>query len=91
MEEQEKTTAPLTMHKAGTVGLRITQAICVAAFVFGLMWEGSIGMELRLSQFLVLYGGIGALVSEALVRILMAKSARFQTPAKPKRGRPRKA
>ena len=88
---EEQTTKSIDMHKAAAVGIRVIQAVCLSAFIFGLMWEGSIGLQLRMSQFLMLYGAVGALVSEAMVRVVMAKATRFQAPAKPKRSRPRKA
>jgi hypothetical protein len=70
-------------HKRNTViGFRLVQMTCVAAIIFGLMWEGGIGLEMRLSQFMILYGVIGALVSELLARLLAPKDKSFRDKAK---------
>ena len=51
------------------VVMRYLQMICVGAFVFGALWEGTIKFNLTTPQFLMVYGGTGAVISEVLARI----------------------
>jgi len=49
--------------------MRYLQMICVGAFVFGALWEGTIKFNFTTPQFLMVYGGTGAVISEVLARI----------------------
>ena len=49
--------------------MRYIQMICIGAFIFGGLWEGTIEFNLTTPQFLMLYGGSGALLSEILARL----------------------
>lgn len=49
--------------------MRYVQMICVGAFVFGALWEGTIKLNLTTPQFLMVYGGTGAILSEVLARV----------------------
>jgi len=49
--------------------IRLVQLICIGAFIFGVLWEGTIRFDLTTPQFLMVYGGTGALVSEILARM----------------------
>ena len=49
--------------------IRLVQLICTGAFVFGALWEGTIRFNLTTPQFLMVYGGTGAIISEALARM----------------------
>jgi len=49
--------------------IRLVQLICVGAFVFGALWEGTIRFNFTTPQFLMVYGGTGAIISEALSRM----------------------
>lgn len=49
--------------------MRYLQMICVGAFVFGALWEGTIKFNLTTPQFLIVYGGTGAVISEILARM----------------------
>ena len=49
--------------------MRYIQMICVGAFVFGALWEGTIKFNLTTPQFLIVYGGTGAVISEVLARV----------------------
>ena len=50
------------------VAVRFVQLICIGAFIFGALWEGTIVMNLSTPQFLMVYGGVGAVLSEILAR-----------------------
>jgi hypothetical protein len=49
--------------------IRLVQLICIGAFVFGGLWEGTIRFNLTTPQFLMIYGGTGAIISEILARM----------------------
>jgi len=51
------------------VVMRYIQILCIGAFVFGALWEGTIKFNLTTPQFLMVYGGAGAVISEVLARI----------------------
>jgi len=55
------------------IGVRLIEFICIAAVIFGALWEGTEIFNLTLPQFLMLYGTMGAVVSEALARVLKKK------------------
>ena len=48
---------------------RYIEGLCIAVFVFGFLWHGTEVLKLTLPQFMMLYGGTGALVSEMLARV----------------------
>ena len=48
---------------------RLVQLICIGAFVFGALWEGTIRFNLTTPQFLMVYGATGAIISEILARL----------------------
>ena len=48
--------------------IRLVQLLCVGAFVFGTLWEGTIKMNLTTPQFLMVYGGTGAVITEIMAR-----------------------
>ena len=50
------------------VVVRVVQLICIGAFVFGALWEGTIRFNLTTPQFLMVYGGTGAVISEIIAR-----------------------
>jgi len=49
--------------------MRYIQIICIGAFIFGGLWEGTIKFNFSTPQFLMVYGGTGAVISEVLARI----------------------
>ena len=55
------------------VATRLIELICIAAVIFGALWEGTELFNLSLPQFLMLYGAMGAVVSELLARLLGKK------------------
>lgn len=52
------------------LGIRIVECICIGVFIFGVLWNGTEILQLTFSQFMMLYGGTGAAVSEIIARIL---------------------
>lgn len=53
--------------------IRFVEIICIAVFVFGFLWNGTEILDLSTPQFMMLYGGIGAVVSEGLARLFSKK------------------
>lgn len=49
--------------------IRMIQLLCIGAFVFGSLWEGTIRFNLSTPQFLMVYGGTGAVISEIIARV----------------------
>jgi len=52
------------------LGIRFVEIICISVFIFGLLWHGTDVLQLTFPQFMMLYGGCGALLSEAIARII---------------------
>ena len=50
------------------VWIRIIECLCIAVFIFGFLWEGTEILKLSFPEFMMLYGGIGAILSELLAR-----------------------
>jgi len=55
------------------LAMRYIQILCIGAFVFGALWEGTIVMNLSTPQFLMVYGACGAILSEVLARLFKKK------------------
>jgi len=55
------------------LGIRFIQMICIGLAVFGALWKGTEIMELDTPEFLMVYGGIGAIISEIIARIFKKK------------------
>ncbi len=52
---------------------RYIECFCIALFIFGLLWEGTERFSLTTPQFMMMYGGMGAIVTEVLARIFSKK------------------
>ena len=52
---------------------RYLEIICIGAFVFGFLWNGTEVMKLTTPQFMMLYGGTGAVICEILARVFSKK------------------
>ena len=52
---------------------RFIEIICIGAFIFGFLWNGTEVLNLTTPQFMMLYGGTGAVVSEILARLFKKK------------------
>lgn len=59
-----------TNRKYAYVAVRMLELLFASAFVFGIMWQGAESFMLSVPQFLMLYGGLGALVCELAARSL---------------------
>lgn len=56
------------------LAFRYMELICIGAFIFGVLWEGTIRFNLTTPQFLMFYGGVGAIISELLARWFKKKT-----------------
>lgn len=65
-------------RKRLTIGLRFIQLLSIAAFVFGGMWTSADTLKLSLAEFLMLYGFVGIVVPEVMIRLM------GPTPTQPK-------
>jgi len=54
-------------------GIRAIEVICIGIFVFGMLWEGTEALKLTTPQFMMVYGGMGALISELVARLFKKK------------------
>lgn len=52
---------------------RLIECFCVALFIFGMLWNTTEILKLTTPQFMMLYGGVGALVTEIIARVLSKK------------------
>jgi len=64
---------PIDTAKSVYVGIRYLEGICIAVFVFGVLWEGTEILKLTLPQFLMVYGGAGAVLSELMARFTLGR------------------
>lgn len=55
---------------------RYLECLCIAVFIFGFLWNGTEVLNLTSSQFLMLYGGTGAVITEVLARLFSKKKTR---------------
>jgi len=55
---------------------RVIELLCIGAFVFGFLWNGTEVMNLTTPQFMMLYGGSGAVIAEVVARIFKKKQKR---------------
>ena len=68
-KNQEKEEEPSTPY----IISRFIEVLCIGAFVFGFIWNGTEILNLTTPQFMMLYGGIGAIISEITARIFKKK------------------
>lgn len=57
--------------KSSYTAIRYIEGICIAVFVFGFLWNGTEILQLSFPEFMMLYGGTGAVVSEAVARLFL--------------------
>jgi hypothetical protein len=55
------------------LAFRYLEIICIGAFIFGFLWNGTEVMSLTTPQFMMLYGGMGAVICEILARVFSKK------------------
>lgn len=68
-EAEKKVEEPSTSYMIA----RVIELLCIGAFVFGFLWNGTEIMNLTTPQFMMLYGGSGAVISEVVARIIKKK------------------
>lgn len=69
--------------KTTYLAFRYIEGICIAVFIFGFLWEGTELLKLSLPEFMMLYGGTGAILSEGLARLFL-KMIKKKKPKKVK-------
>jgi len=52
---------------------RYIEIFCIGLFAFGFLWNGTEVLNLTTPQFLMLYGGSGAVLTEILARLFSKK------------------
>ena len=55
------------------LAFRYLELVCIGAFIFGFLWNGTETLELTTPQFMMLYGGVGAAICEVFARIFSKK------------------
>ena len=64
---------PVEEPSTAYLAARVIEMLCVGAFVFGFLWNGTEVMNLTTPQFMMLYGGSGAVIAEVVARIIKKK------------------
>jgi|GEM_PF-3507477 len=54
-------------------GIRFVQVLCIGVAVFGALWKGTEVLNLDTPEFMIVYGGSGALISEVIARLFKKK------------------
>ena len=54
-------------------GIRFVQVLCIGVASFGFLWNTTEVLNLTTPQFMMLYGGSGALISEIVARLFKKK------------------
>lgn len=67
---------------------RYLEILCISLFIFGFLWNGTEMMNLTTPQFLMLYGGAGAVICEILARLFSKKKIKEPTVEETKNGSP---
>lgn len=62
------------LNGSAYIWIRIIECFCFAIAIFGVLWEGTERLQLTFPQFMMLYGVIGAIVSEILARFFQRRS-----------------
>jgi hypothetical protein len=57
----------------GYIASRYIEIVSIAIFIFGFLWNGTEVMNLTTPQFMMLYGGSGAVICEVLARLFSKK------------------
>lgn len=71
------------------IAFRYIEGICIAVFVFGFLWNGTEMIKLTFPQFMMLYGGSGAIICEFVSRFLVKQvKKKITTKGKTKNGLP---
>jgi len=59
--------------RIGYVAFRGLEVLSICIFIFGFMWNSTEMLKLSVQEFMMLYGGFGAVVCEILSRIFSSK------------------
>ena len=54
-------------------GIRFVQVLCIGVAVFGGLWKGTEVLNLDTPEFMIVYGGAGAVISEIIARVFKKK------------------
>ena len=54
-------------------GIRFVQMVCIGFVLFGALWKGTDILNLDTPEFMMVYGGAGALISEIVARVFKKK------------------
>ena len=54
-------------------GVRFIQVLCIGIATFGALWKGTEILYLDTPEFMMVYGGAGALISEIIARVFKKK------------------
>ena len=54
-------------------GIRFVQVLCIGVAVFGGLWKGTEVLNLDTPEFMIVYGGAGAVISEVIARVFKKK------------------
>lgn len=54
-------------------GIRFIQVLCIGIATFGALWKGTEVLNLDTPEFMIVYGGSGALISEIVARVFKKK------------------
>lgn len=68
-EEQQKQVNEQDMYYI----VRFVQVICIGIAAFGALWKGTEVLYLDTPEFMMVYGGLGALISEIFARLFKKK------------------
>lgn len=73
--DPEKTKEENIKQRNNTIyyGIRMVQMLCIGVFIFGLLWEGTEKFNLSTPEFMMIYGGVGSVISEIIARLFKKK------------------
>lgn len=57
--------------------IRFIELLCIAFFIFGFLWNTTEWLNLTAPQFLMLYGGAGAVICEIIARLFNKKKRKI--------------
>lgn len=74
-EKKEEVVKQVVKQEPSTPYLvaRFIEMLCIGAFVFGFLWNGTEVLNLSTPQFMMLYGGTGAALAEVIARVIKKK------------------
>ena len=73
MKEEEQEPEQIVTKTSIYFGIRFVQVLCIGVFIFGVLWEGTEQFNMTTPQFMIFYGGVGAVISEVVARVFKKK------------------